>query len=225
MAEIKALFDAAEGGSLNWEQFQAAAEKAGAKFTDLSEGNYISKNKYEAELSAKTKEIETLNGTITTRDTDLTNLKKQLEEAGTDAQKLEELNGQLTALQGSYTEATKKYEAQLAQQAYEFAVKEFASTKKFTSQAAKRDFTQSMIAEKLKFKDNKILGAEDFVKAYTENNADAFVVETPPTPTPEQPKPQFVGATPGGQPTPVESNAFANAFHFTGVRPMPNENQ
>lgn len=224
MADIKTLFDNAEGGMLTYAQFQAAAESAEAKFTDLNEGNYVSKRKYESELSAKTKEIETLNGTIATRDTDLTNLKKQLEDAGTDATKLEELNGQLASLQNNYTEATKKYEEQLRKQAYEFAVKEFASTKKFSSQAAKRDFTQSMIAENLKFKDNKILGADDFVKAYTENNADAFIVEQPEAPTPEAaPLPQFVGATPGGQPAPVESNAFANAFNFTGVRPIPKE--
>lgn len=223
MADIKTLFDNAENGALTWEQFQATAESAGAKFTDLNEGNYISKRKYEAELSNKAKEIETLNGTIATRDTDLTNLKKQLEDAGTDAQKLEELNTQLASLQSNYTEATKKYEQQLAKQAYEFAVKEFAATKKFSSQAARRDFTQSMIAENLKFKDNKILGADDFVKAYTENNADAFIAEEPSAPEPEQSLPQFVGATPGGQPTPAESNAFVNAFNFTGVRPMPKD--
>lgn len=220
---IKELFDKAENGSLTYEQFEAAATAAKAKFTDLSEGNYVSKQKYEADLSAKSKEIETLNGTITTRDTDLADLKKQLEAAGTDATKLEELNGQLTALQNNYTEATKKYEAQLAHQAYEFAVKEFAGTKKFTSQAAKRDFTQSMIAENLKFKDGKILGAEDFVQAYTTENADAFVVDDPGSnpPAPEAPLPHFTGPTAGGAPNPAESNAFADAFHFTGVRPIP----
>ena len=226
--EIKELFDKAENGTLTYEQFEAAATAAKAKFADLSEGNYVSKHKYESELSAKSKEIETLNGTIATRDTDLEGLKKQLEAAGTDAGKLEELNGQLATLQNTYTEATKKYEQQLAHQAYEFAVKEFAATKKFTSQAAKRDFTQSMIAENLKFKDNKILGAEDFVQAYTENNADAFVVENPDPNPPTSPQggaplPQFAGPTPGGQPAPVDSNAFANAFHFTGVRPIPKE--
>lgn len=220
---IKELFEKAENGTLTYEQFEAAATAGKAKFTDLSEGNYVSKQKYDSDLIAKTKEIETLNGSIATRDTDLAELKKQLESAGTDSAKLKELNTQFTTLQNNYTESTKKYEAQLAKQAYEFAVKEFAATKKFTSQAAKRDFTQSMIAENLNFKDNKILGAEDFVKAYTENNADAFVVEQPENPpTPQgEPFPHFVGATPGGQPTPVESNAFANAFNFAGVRPFP----
>lgn len=219
---IKELFEKSESGTLTYEQFQTLAKEANANFTDLGEGKYVSKNKYDDDIKAKTKEIETLNGTITTRDTDLTNLKKQLEDAGTDAQKLEELNGQLTSLQNSYTEATKKYEEQLARQAYEFAVKEFASTKRFSSQAAKRDFTQSMIAENLKFKDNKILGAEDFVQAYTENNADAFIPDEPEVPSDGSPLPQFVGATPGGEPEPIDSNAFLNAFNFTGVRPAPN---
>lgn len=221
---IKELFDKAENGTLTYEQFEAAATAGKAKFTDLSEGNYVSKQKYESDLAAKGKEIETLNGTISTRDTDLADLKQKLAAAGTDATKLEELNTQLSNLQNNYTEATKKYEEQLKHQAYEFAVKEFAATKKFTSQAAKRDFTQSMIAENLNFKDNKILGAEDFVKAYTESNADAFVTEPtdPPAPTPQDvPLPTFVGPTPGGQPAPVESNAFASAFNFTGVRPVP----
>ena len=221
---IKELFDKAENGTLTYEQFEAAATAGKAKFTDLSEGNYVSKQKYESDLAAKGKEIETLNGTISTRDTDLADLKQKLAAAGTDAAKLEELNTQLSTLQSNYSEATKKYEEQLKHQAYEFAVREFAASKKFTSQAAKRDFTQSMIAENLNFKDNKILGAEDFVKAYTENNADAFVIEPtdPPAPTPQStPLPQFAGPTPGGQPAPIESNAFANAFHFTGVRPAP----
>lgn len=220
---IKELFEKSENGTLTYEQFEAAAKAANAKFADLSEGNYVSKQKYESDIKAKTLEIETLNGTIATRDTDLAGLKKQLEEAGTDASKLEELSGQLTTLQNNYTEATKKYEEQLRKQAYEFAVKEFAGTKKFTSQAARRDFTQSMIAENLKFKDNKILGADDFVKSYTENNADAFVVEASEPPKSPEVLPRFVNPTPGGDPAPTESNAFANAFHFTGVRAMPNE--
>lgn len=220
---IKELFDKAENGSLTYEQFEAAAKAANAKFTDLNEGNYVSKGKYASDLQAKDDQIKTLNETITTRDTDLTDLKGKLEAAGADASKLATVTGEFTALQNKYTEDMKAYEARLGKQAYEFAVKDFANGKKFTSQAAKRDFVQSMIAENLNFKDGKILGAEDFVQTYTQENADAFVVEKPdPEPTPATPKPQFVAPTPGGQPNPAEGNAFADAFHFTGVRPIPN---
>lgn len=216
---IKELFGQSGNGQLSFEDFQALSKANGCKFADLSDGEYVSKNKYETDLANKTTEIETLTQTIATRDTDLANLGKQLEEAGTDKTKLDELTGQLNALQTTYADATKAYEEKLANQAYEFAVKELAGTKNFTSQAAKRDFVQSMIAEKLKFKNNEIVGADDFISSYTEKNADAFVVEE--MSEPEPPLPQFVGSTPGGE-LPTDSNAFAEAFHFTGVRPIPN---
>ena len=174
---IKELFDNAENGTLTWEQFEEAAKGAGAKFTDLSEGNYISKRKYEDEISAKDAEIDTLNGTIGSRDTDLEDLKKKLEEAGTDADKLASLTGEFDSLKGKYESDVKAYKDQLKKQAYEFAVKEFAAGKRFTSNAAKRDFIQSMIAKDLKMDRDMILGAEDFVSAYSKDNEDAFFLK------------------------------------------------
>lgn len=195
---IKEIFDKAESGTLTLEQFEAIAKEGNAKLVDLNEGGYVSKNKYEAELEAKSKEIETLNGTISTRDTDLTSLKEQLEAAGADASKLTELTAQFTELQNKYDSDSKAYKKQLAQQEYEFAVKEFANSKKFTSQAAKRDFVQAMINNGLKMDKGKIIGAEDFTTNYKTDNADAFVAEekAPEVPATEG-KPQFVGATPG----------------------------
>ena len=124
--ELKELFDKAENGTLTYEQFEAAAKEAKAKFVDLSEGKYVSTNKYNDDLAAKDKEIETLNGTITTRDTDLAGLKQQLADAGADATKLQELTDTLSGLQTKYDNDTKAYKDQLKKQAYEFAVKEFA---------------------------------------------------------------------------------------------------
>ena len=222
---LKELFDKSENGALTYEQFTAFAKDANVKLVDLNEGAYVSKNKYESDLEAKTKEIETLNGTISTRDTDLETLKRQLEAAGTDASKLSELSNQFNELKGRYDADTKSYKKQLEQQKYEFAVREFASGKKFTSQAAKRDFERSMIAKQLKMENDSILGADDFVKLYTEANSDAFVVEQPaPTPAPVEPaKPHFVSSTPGASDVNATdpTGGFANAFHFTTVRPIP----
>lgn len=231
MADVKELFGKAENGTLTYEQFMSACKEANAKFADLNEGNYVSKRKYTDDLATKDSQIESLNGTLSTRDNDLADLKAKLEAAGTDAEKISALTNDLATLQGKYDEDTKAFEARLTQQAYEFAVKDFASGKKFTSQAAKRDFIQSMIAENLKLtKNGEIYGADKFVETYSKDNADAFVVENPapePNPNPaapESPKPQFVSPTPGGQPAPVDSNAFAEAFHFAGVRPIPTGN-
>lgn len=228
--ELKELFDKAENGTLTYEQFEAAAKEAKAKFVDLSEGKYVSTNKYNDDLAAKDKEIETLNGTITTRDTDLAGLKQQLADAGVDAAKLQEVTDSLAGLQTKYDNDTKAYKDQLKKQAYEFAVKEFAGTKKFTSNAAKQFFIQSMIKEDLKMdKDGKIMGADDYVTSFSKDNSDAF-----------QPEggndgqggdgnngqggngntPHFIGSTPGGQ-SGNGSNGSGFNFNFTGVRPKP----
>lgn len=232
---IKDIFDAAEGGTLTYEQFEAAVKAGGAKFADLSDGKYVSKSKYDADLKAKDGEIEAkvteiagrddqiknLNETIATRDTDLTSLQKKLEEAGQDATKLAELNNQITSMQSKYDADVQSYQNQLKKQAYEFAVKEYAQTKNFTSQAARRDFVQSMIARELQMEDGKILGRDDFADKYFAENADALVVEKAPEPAPEPPTtpqvvvPEIVAPTPGPAPDSQE-NGFQ--FNFTGVR-------
>jgi hypothetical protein len=230
MKDLKELFDQAEGGILSYEQFAEALKSNDIKLVDLNEGNYVSKAKFESELEARAKEIEALNGTVSTRDTDLEALKKQLEEAGTDSTKLSELNGQFEALKGKYDADTKAYKDQLKKQAYEFAVKEYAATKNFSSQAAKRDFIQSMIAKQLKMEGDSILGADDFVKVYTENNADAFITEADYGDDDEDDyeapeRPQFVSSTPGAEDmhTPDPTGGFLSAMHFTPVRPIPQD--
>ena len=216
---VKELFDNAEGGTLTWEQFQSAMGTA--KFVDLSDGGYVSRNKYDSDLASKDTQITRLNDTISARDKDLAGLKEQLTNAGTDAEKLTQLTGEFDSLKSKYDADTKSFKAQLKKQAYEFAVRDFASGKKFTSNAAKRDFIQSMIAKDLKFEDNKIIGADDFVQMYSAENEDAFAVETSQTTPPqESQKPQFVSSTQGSEVASSEQNGFLNAFHFMGVRPM-----
>lgn len=219
--ELKKVFESAENGTLTYEQFEAATK--GAKFVDLSEGGYVSVNKYNDDLAAKAKEIETLNGTITTRDTDLAELKKQLEAAGADAGKLQEATEGLAALQAKYDGDMKAYKDQLKKQAYEFAVKEFTNSQKFSSAAAKRDFERSLLAKELKMDKDKILGADDFVAAYKVENADAFVTEpeNPPEPSGEDTTmPHFVQPT-GGQGGTDKDPTGGFHFNFTGVRPAP----
>lgn len=223
---IKEIFEKAENGTLTYEQFIELAKEA--KFADLTTGEYVSKHKYDEDIKAKDTEISGLNDTIKTRDNDLKDVKKKLKDAGTDANKLSEIETNLSNLQEKYNTDTKELQDKLNRQAYEFAVRTFAGTKKFTSNAAKRDFERSMIAENLKLDKSgqTIIGADDFVKIYSEANTDAFVVESPKPTEPEPPKPTFVNTTPGSNDSSNsnnESNAFLNAFHFTGVRPMNKE--
>lgn len=218
--ELKKVFESAENGMLTYEQFKAAADKGGAKFVDLSEGGYVSSHKYEDDLAAKTKEIETLNGTITTRDSDLEALKKQLEEAGADATKLQEATNNLAALQSKYDGDMKTYKEQLKAQAYGFAVKEYAADKKFTSKAARKQFIEAMEQAGLKMDKDKILGADDFLASYKADNSDSFVTEDEPPATPkEEELPHFV--TPASPQGGTDDSTGGFHFNFTGVRPMP----
>lgn len=215
---LKDLFDKAEGGVLTYEQFLAAAQESKAKFVDLSEGKYVDRQKYDDDLSARDTRIKTLDDTLKTRDADLGNLRTQLEAAGTDADKLSKLTTDFQDLQTKYDKDTKAYEKQLKDQSYKYAVKEFTDKLKFTSQAAKRDFVNSMMAKNFTIENDVIVGASDFVTAYTKDNADAFVVDDPTPPAGAgNDKPHFVApaspqGTPAGTPSPFN-------FNFVGVRP------
>lgn len=210
MEFLKALFEA---GALTWEQFSSAVTEKGYKIADLSTGNYVSKRKFDDEIQTRDTTITELNSQIATRDTDISNLKTQLADGGKDNEtKIADLTAQITALQGNYETQKNEYEQKLSSQQYEFAVRDFAGTKKFSSNAAKRDFINEMISANLTMKDKQIMGAEDFVTKYQESNSDAFAVEAPPTPEPES-KPTFIQPTPP-QPEP-DSNPFN--FNFQGI--------
>lgn len=219
---IEEIFKQSATGTLTLEEFLAKAN--GAKFVDLSEGNYVSKQKHLDELSTRDTKITDLTTTISTRDADLKSLRKQLEDSNTgDAEKINSITTDLTNLQAKYKADTKALQEKLDSQAYEFAVRDFANSKKFTSNAARRDFERAMIAKNLQRENGKILGADDFCTAYATENADAFVVEIPPTNNEQPPKPQFVApTTPQTSPT-DPTNGFASAFNFAGVRPRPTE--
>lgn len=215
MEFLKSLF---ESGALTWEQFSEAVNQKGFKICDLSKGNYVAKKKYEDDLAIRDTTISDLNGQISTRDTDLTNLKKQLEDDNTDnSQKITNLQNELTKLQGTYDTTKTEYENKLKAQKYQFAVKEFANGKKFSSNAAKRDFINEMLGANLVMDNDTIMGADDFTTKYKETNSDAFVVVEPKPPTPPEPKPNFI--TPPTPPTPGNDNPFTGMFNFVGVRP------
>ena len=233
---IKDLFDKAENGILTYDQFEALAKENGLKFADLSDGKYVSKSKYDSDIKGLNQQIEglngqieTLNGTITTRDGDLANLQKQLELAGEDKTKLEALNASMTDLQAKYDADTKSYQDKLRQQSYEFAVKEYANTQKFTSKAAKRDFIKAMIDKNLKMEGDKLIGGDDFREIYAQENDDAFYVEKEPEPTPVEPTPVEPEPTPTEPTAPIPTFVASTSgapqadedsfdFGFVGVR-------
>lgn len=150
------------------------------------------------------------NTDIAQRDTDLATLQEKLKNAGADANKLSNLQTDFDTLQQTYNTAKADYEKQLAEQAYDFAVKENSSKLKFSSNSAKKAFMSDLKAKKLSMENGKILGFDDFVNAYKEQDAGAFITENP-SPKNDEPKPSFSGKTnpsdntePQPEPTPKE---------------------
>lgn len=201
--------------ALTYDQLSTKVTERGFKVADLSTGNYVAKKKYTDDITSRDTQISDLQGQISTRDTDLKALKKQIEDAGNDTQ-IADLTAQLSKLQGDYKNAKNEYETKLTKQAYEFAVKDFAGTLQFSSKAAKKSFIKDMLDAQLSMKNDTIIGATDFLDAYKAENEDSFVIEGAPEPEPgvPEPKPTFVLPTP---PTPpIDDNPFS--FNFTGVR-------
>lgn len=168
------------------------------------------RNKLET-VEGDKKAIETkYNTDIAQRDTDLATLQEKLKNAGADANKLSNLQTDFDTLQQTYNTAKADYEKQLAEQAYDFAIKENSSKLKFSSNSAKKAFMSDLKAKKLSMENGKILGFDDFVSAYKEQDAGAFITENP-SPKNDEPKPSFSAKTnpgdktdPQPEPTPKE---------------------
>ena len=163
------------------ENYKTIAEVDGirTKLSNAESERDTYKNKYDTDIQQ--------------RDTDLANLKSQLEAAGADKTKLDELTTKFSNLQSEYNNAKTEYEKNLASQKYKFLVTECANAIKFSSNSAKKTFIADVIAKNLPVEDDKLLGFDDFVNAYKQQDAGAFVIENP---QPEdKPKPQFGGRT------------------------------
>ena len=136
---------------------------------------------------------------IQQRDADIKDLQTKLKNAGTDADKLKTLEADLATLQTNYDTAKTDYEKQLAQQAYEFAVKEKVSSLKFSSNSAKKAFIADAMNEGMKLKDGELQGFNEFLESYKKNDAGAFLTDTPAEPPKkdDKPKPSFSGKSTG----------------------------
>jgi chromosome segregation ATPase len=146
---------------------------------------------------------------IKQRDADIKDLQKKLKDAGTDTEKLSKLETELDTLQGTYKTAKADYEKKLADQAYDFAIKEKVAGLKFTSNSAKKAFLADITADRLKMKDGDLIGFDDYVSKYKEQDAGAFVTEQ----TDPETKPHFTSKvqnkpTSGTDPKPTEDRKY-----------------
>lgn len=210
-----------DGEALTYDQLEQAVTADGkVKMANLADGGYVSKQKYD-DLSGQ---VTDLKGQLTQRDTDMEGLKTQLAAAQTDAGKLKDVETQLTTLQGKYDKATKDFDAKFAAQSYEFAVKDAVSRLKFSSESAKRAFTEDALAKKLPIEDGKLMGFDDFVGSYKTKDPGAFAADNSGN-SGAGGEGDNGGTTPPQivLPPDTQNQGKANpfAFHFNGVRPAP----
>ena len=135
---------------------------------------------------------------IKKRDDDLAALKKQLEDAGTDKATIETLTKNLSDLQNTYNTDKTNWQKQLDDTRYEYAVKEKVEGLKFSSNSAKKAFMLELKEKPLQMRDGVLTGFDDFVNAYRESDADAFIKEdNAGNEGANKPKPSFGGASTG----------------------------
>ena len=149
---------------------------------DLGDGMKLPKSAVDYIMAENGKDIEAKNNTITTLTTERDGLKTQLATANTEIQSYKDMDidgikGKVTEWETRYNTDTKALQDKLDAANYGFSVKEFAGGLKFSSKAAREAFTTALTAKKLPLQDGKLLGAEDFVKAYQTDDPDAFAAD------------------------------------------------
>lgn len=222
MEFLKELFADANGAgyvALTYDQLAAKAQEKKLNVVDISNGQYVGREKFDTRVKALQEQIEGLQKQLAERDTDISDLNTKLTAAQGDAGKTADVQKALEELQKKYEADTKELNDRLTKQDYEFRVKEKASGLKFTSNGAKADFISKAIAQEFKISGDTLQGYEDFVKSYRESDPGAFEPDKPAEPEPAPKTPQIVAPATPSNVTP--QNTFG--FHFSGVRPMPKQ--
>lgn len=195
---------------------------------DLGEGAKLSDAAIEAIMAEHGKDITASQNTIQTLTTERDGLKTQLEEANktiksyTDMD-IEGIKKSAADWETKYNTDTKALKDQLDAATYGFGVERAVSGLKFTSEGARKSFMSDLTAKKLQLQDGKLLGLDDFVKAYKESDPGAFVKEDDNSENPPagKPKPQFTN------PNPAANGAGDQSpfnFGFTSVRQTKTNN-
>lgn len=189
---------------------------------DLGEGVHIPANAIDAIMAEHGKDITANQNTIQTLTTERDGLKTQLDDANktiksyTDMD-IDGIKKSAADWEKKYNEDTQGLKDQLAAANYGFSVERAAAGLKFTSEGAKKAFIADLTAKKLQLQEGKLLGFDDYVKAYKESDPGTFAKEEDPNPAGgSNPKPQFTNPNPTGGNNGGNQNPFA--MNFTAVR-------
>lgn len=130
----------------------------------INDGTYIPKAKFD-NINEQKKDLE-----------------NQLKETNDKMQELskvdtEELKKQIADLQTKYEEDTKALNEKYNKREYDIKLNDYTKDLKFSSNSAKKSFMNDLKAKELKFEEDKLVGFDDFVSLYKENDPTAFIEE------------------------------------------------
>lgn len=214
---LKKLFGTTEEGkpeAITFEELEKRLGENDIKIVNLSDGGYVSKEKYDA------------------KNTELNGIKEQLENANNEIQSYKDMDidgiKQASAdWQKKYTEETEALTKRLEAQERSHKEEMFLKNYKFTSKAAEAGIKALFEQEEFKLKDGEFLGAKDFMNNLMEDDEykGAFATEEP-APEPqgeggknEPPKkPQFSQSR-KGDPEPPKKKSLAELMKLKNENP------
>lgn len=216
---IKKLFGTTEDGkqeALTWNELEKKIEAdSKLKLVNLSDGGYVSKDKFDAkdtELSGVRKSLEEANSQIkafTDQNTDIDSIKKAAQEWET-----------------KYNADTNALKAQIEAQERSHQTDMFLSSYKYTSKAAQSGIRADFEKQNFKLKDGIFQGAQEYMKGLMENDdyKGAFVVENSDgqgDAGSQNPLPRFAAGTNGGAGNHSGSNSSLFKFGFQHIVEPP----
>lgn len=171
--------------SMTFAELSAAIDAAdNLQIVNLAAGGYVPQADYNArgiELDGVRQQLSDANDTIASYGS---------------LDDIEKLRTSVTDWKTKYETDTNELNNRLTAQAQAHAEDMATVGLKFSSAAARKAFLSDLHEAGLKLQDGKLLGFDDFVKAYKETDADAFA---PDAPADESDKPYFSGSTNHGQ--------------------------
>lgn len=144
------------------------------RYADLSEGNYVSREKY------------------TTLQTESNGYKAQLEDANKEIKSykdmdIEGIKQKAADWEQKYIADTAKLNKQLDDQKKSFAAERYLDSQKIKSPLAKKSILADFLAQDMKFRDDGTFeGAEEYMKKVREQYPDDFETESKPEDKPEK---------------------------------------
>lgn len=149
---------------------------------DLGEGVKLPKSAVDAIMAEYGRDFQAKDAEIGTLTAERDGLRTQLDDANATIQSYKDMDidgikKSAADWETKYNTDTQRLKDDLETAKYGFAVEKAVTGMKFSSEAARKQFVAELTAKKLPLQEGKLLGMEDFTKAYQEADPGAFVPE------------------------------------------------